>query len=131
MNRLSTALALAAILTTANAAATADMSLEPAVNGAVSASGVYSSQAAEDWVNAQRRTAEVLRLEHQLALVHGANVSAQLEPCINGSVSDSGAFSSNRIEEAARAIAHLDIVELLESSRYYQHVLADGSIAAR
>jgi hypothetical protein len=129
MTRTSTALALAALLSTASA--TADIGLEPAVNGDVSATGAYRSQAAEDWVHAQRRTAEALRLEHQLALVHGARLSAELEPCINGSVSASGAFASDRIEQAAKAIAGADNLHLLESSPYYQALLAGNAVAPR
>jgi hypothetical protein len=64
---------------TAQASHVDPYALEPSINGGVSASGLFASQAAEDRYHAER-----------LAL--------ELEPCINGSVSASGRFASQAEE---------------------------------
>jgi hypothetical protein len=81
---LQLAFAPALLLTgvTAHGASSADYALEPCINGGVSASGLFASQAEED-----RALAERLALE--------------LEPCINGEVSASGRFSSQAEEDMA------------------------------
>jgi hypothetical protein len=60
--------------------------LEPSINGGVSATGLFASQAAEDrYLAAQRRYRQAL----------------ELEPCINGSVSATGLFASQAAENTA------------------------------
>ena len=59
-------------------AADVDDSLEPCINGYVSASGNYASQIQED--------------KQKYALGH------ELEPCINSGVSASGSYASQEIE---------------------------------
>ena len=55
--------------------------LEPSINGAVSASGLFASQEEED--------------------AHLAELAAEeLEPCINGGVSENGLFASQPEEDA-------------------------------
>ena len=63
---------------TAASAADADDSLEPCINGDVSASGNYSSQMQED--------------KQKYALEY------ELEPCMNSDVSASGSYASQEIE---------------------------------
>jgi len=70
----------------AGAAVAGGLSLEPAINGAVSANGLYPTQALQD--QAERRKAELA-----------------LEPCINGAVSASGKYVSQAAEDAARTAA--------------------------
>ena len=77
------ALALSLI---AGAALAGDLSLEPCINGSVSANGLYPTQALQD--RAESRDAELA-----------------LEPCINGAVSASGKYVSQAAEDAARAAA--------------------------
>ena len=67
--------ALLLVSALAVAAPSDDFSLEPSINGGVSASGLFASQAEED-----RYLAE-LSIEN-------------LEPCINGGVSANGLFAS-------------------------------------
>ena len=88
MNRrpfLSTALATALLAGSAAALAdTTDHALEPCLNGEVSATGLFPSQAAED--------------AH-----HRASASTNaLEPAINGEVSASGLYPTQALEDAAR-----------------------------
>lgn len=64
----------------AHAAHVDEYALEPSINGGVSASGLFASQAEEDRYRAER-----------LAL--------DLEPCINGGVSASGGFASQTEED--------------------------------
>lgn len=58
--------------------------LEPSINGGVSATGMFASQAEEDAYLAER-----------LAL--------ELEPCINGGVSANGLFASQDAQDAFTA----------------------------
>ena len=67
---------------TAASAADVDDSLEPCINGDVSASGSYSSQMQED--------------KQKYAAEHN------LEPCIDGAVSASGKYASQEIEYRER-----------------------------
>jgi hypothetical protein len=57
-----------------------EYALEPSINGGVSTSGLFASQAEEDRYRAER-----------LAL--------ELEPCINGGVSATGRFASQAEED--------------------------------
>jgi hypothetical protein len=79
------AAALALVLSAGSALA-ADLSLEPCINGSVSATGTYATQAEED---------KALGGESRYAL----------EPCINGAVSASGTHVTQAAEDAARAEA--------------------------
>jgi hypothetical protein len=121
MRQLIPTLALAALIATP--AFAADHRLEPAINGQVSASGNFASQAGEDWYQAQQRIAAELRAEHQLALLHQADLDPQLEPCINGNVSPSGLFASPELEEAATVLAKGELTDVLKSSAYANAVL--------
>lgn len=116
MNKLTIAAVLAAILATP--AGADDIRLEPAINGAVSQSGTFASQAAEDWYRAQKRIDAELRAEHQLSVLHQANLDAELEPCLNGAVSPSGRFASAEIQEIAESLARPESVKLLQDSAY-------------
>lgn len=72
-------------------AATADQryadpyALEPSINGGVSASGLFATQAEED-----------AHLAARVAL----EVELELEPCINGGVSANGLFASQDEQDA-------------------------------
>ncbi len=63
----------------AHAAHVDEYALEPSINGGVSASGLFASQADEDRYRADRQALD-------------------LEPCINGGVSASGSFASQAEE---------------------------------
>lgn len=121
MSRFVPTLALTALLATP--ALAADNRLEPAINGQVSAGGTFATQAGEDWYLAQRRVAAELRAEHQLALLHQAEIAPQLEPCLNGNVSPSGLFASPELEAAAKALATGELTDALKGSVYAQAVL--------
>lgn len=99
-----------------------DNRLEPAINGQVSASGTFATQAGEDWYAAQQRIAAELQAEHQLALLHQAGLDAELEPCINGNVSPSGLFASPELEAAATALAKGELTDVLKDSAYVSAV---------
>jgi len=68
--------------------ATTEEDLEACINGAVSATGLYASQAEED--RAKR-----------LAVMNNSWIAGQLdlEPCINGGVSATGLYVSQKIED--------------------------------
>jgi hypothetical protein len=68
--------------TTLAAEAVSPNALEPCINGQVSASGLYPTQAAEDAARAAER---------------------RPEPAINGQVSASGLYPTQAIEDAVRA----------------------------
>ena len=121
MRQLIPTLALAALIATP--ALAADNRLEPAINGQVSASGTFATQAGEDWYQAQQRIAAELRAEHQLALLHEAELDPQLEPCINGNVSPSGLFASPELEAAATALAKGELTDVLKDSAYVSAVV--------
>ncbi len=59
--------------------------LEPSINGGVSASGLFASQAEED---------------AYLADLQADKLAEELEPCINGGVSANGLFASQVEEDA-------------------------------
>lgn len=121
MRQLIPTLALAALIATP--ALADDNRLEPAINGQVSASGTFTTQAGEDWYKAQQRIAAELRAEHQLALLHEAELDPQLEPCINGNVSPSGLFASPELEAAATALAKGKLTDVLKDSPYVSAVV--------
>ena len=127
MRHLIPTLALAALI--ANPVLANDNRLEPAINGQVSASGTFATQASEDWYQAQRRIAAELQAEHQLALLHQADLNPQLEPCINGNVSPSGLFASPELEEAAKALASGALTDVLKGSAYANAVLGGQVLA--
>jgi hypothetical protein len=77
-------LAPALLLTAAAHAASGAYDLEPCINGGVSATGRYATQAEEDRQLAPRQALE-------------------LEPCINGAVSARGLFPSQAAEDQWRA----------------------------
>jgi len=85
MNRSITVCAIFMVLTAGQAGASDSLELEPCINGSVSSSGLFTSQAEEDLYGAV--TFDGLELARQ-----------ELEPCINGEVSASGLFSS-QVEE--------------------------------
>ena len=67
------------------AGATENLDLEPCINGAVSANGLYPTQAMED------------------AALMAAQKDTALEPHINGEVSPTGRYASQTQESAVRA----------------------------
>jgi hypothetical protein len=121
MRQLIPTLALAALIATP--ALAADNRLEPSINGQVSASGTFATQAGEDWYQAQQRIGAELRAEHQLAVLHLAELDPQLEPCINGNVSPSGLFASPELEEAANALAKGTLTDVLKRGAYAKTTL--------
>ncbi len=121
MRQLIPTLALAALI--ASPVFADDNRLEPAINGQVSAGGTFATQAGEDWYRAQQRIAAELRAEHQLALLHQAELDPQLEPSINGNVSPSGLFASPELEEAATALAKGGLTDVLKDSAYVRAVV--------
>lgn len=127
MRHLVSTLALAALI--ASPVFADDHRLEPAINGQVSASGNFATQAAEDWHQAQQGIAQELHAEHQLALLHEADLDPQLEPCINGNVSPSGLFASPELEEAAKALATGELTDVLKRGAYAKAVLGGQSQA--
>lgn len=74
----------------------------------------------------QQQVIDELRLERQLALVHGADLTPQLEPCINGAVSCSGTFENDRLEQAVNAVIQPENLGRLEASQYYRLVLVEN-----
>lgn len=116
MNKLTIAAALAALISAP--AYADDLRLEPAVNGGVSAGGGYASQAGENWYMEQQRVRAELDAEHQLAFLHQANLDAELEPCINGTVSESGAFESAELQTIAETLSGPEAQDLLRDSVY-------------
>jgi hypothetical protein len=78
-----------------------------------------------------QNTIDELRLEHQLALVHGADLLPQLEPCMNGAVSYSGTFENDRLEQAVDALSRPENLDLLEASQYYRLVLIENQTTIR
>ena len=87
---LSSIAMLATIIWTQGVQAAMDEDLEPCINGGVSATGLYASQAEED--RAKR-----------LGIMTNSWIAGQLdlEPCINGGVSATGLYLSQRAEDQA------------------------------
>lgn len=100
MRHLISTLALTTLIATS--AFASDNRLEPAINGQVSASGNFATQAEEDQYLAAQRSAA----EHAL------------EPCINGNVSPSGRYPSPELEEAAKATAKIELPDALKGRTY-------------
>jgi hypothetical protein len=92
-----------------------------------------TAQAADDGAehNAMAATAEELRLEHQLAVVHGAELSPELEPCINGGVSASGTFADDELEQAVESVSDPRNLSVLEGSDYFRLVLQENRVQIR
>jgi len=85
MNKSITLCAILMVSMAGQAGASDSLELEPCINGAVSSTGLFTSQAEEDLYGA--------------VTLDGLEISRQeLEPCINGEVSESGLFSS-QVEE--------------------------------
>ncbi len=86
MGKLFTASFVAVWLTAAaQADQTSNLELEPCINGGVSASGNYPTQAAEDLAKSYRTESQVTNLDY--------------EPCVNGGVSSSGRYTSQIMED--------------------------------
>ncbi|MDJ0891822.1 MAG: hypothetical protein QNK18_11610 [Gammaproteobacteria bacterium] len=85
MGKLITASVIAFLFTTAQADQTSPLDLEPCINGGVSASGTYPTQAAEDLASSYQRGSELVDLAY--------------EPCVNGGVSSSGRYTSQALED--------------------------------
>ena len=85
---LSSITILAATAWAQSAQAVTEEDLEPCLNGAVSATGLYASQAEED--RAKR-----------LGIMTNSWIAGQLdlEPCINGGVSATGLHVSEKVED--------------------------------
>ncbi len=102
---LSSIAMLATIVWAQSALAVTEEDLEPCINGGVSATGLYASQAAED-------------LAKKLVIVKSSRLVEDpgLEPCIDGGVSASGLYVSQDAEDLARKrhieaekqVAHVD-----------------------
>lgn len=108
-----------------------DLRLEPSINGAVSSSGRFVSQAAEGWYLAQQRIADEVRAEHELAVLHQAALDPQLEPCLNGGVSPNGLFATAELEDIADRFASGAMRERLEDSAYLGAIVDGVMPAAR
>ena len=76
----------------------------------------------------EQRIALELEAENLLVQLHDAELDAQLEPCINGGVSPSGAFATAEIEQAVERLATGDLTEQLGESAYFR-AFNDGRIA--
>ena len=89
MNKLLVKIAAAAFIFSAHGAVAGNIDLipydlEPCIDGGVSATGLYASQAQEDRLLAERRA-----LETEL----------DLEPCMDGGVSATGNYASQAEED--------------------------------
>ena len=85
MGKLIITSVIAFLFTAAQADQTSPLDLEPCINGGVSASGTYATQAAEDLASNYQRGSELVDLAY--------------EPCVNGGVSSSGRYTSQAMEE--------------------------------
>ena len=85
MAKLITISIVAVWFTAVHADPTSQLDLEPCINGGVSASGTYPTQAAEDLAKARQEQSDLGDLAY--------------EPCINGGVSSSGRYSSQIMED--------------------------------
>jgi hypothetical protein len=98
-------LAMASTCVTAGATGFSDLSLEPCLNGQVSADGTLASTAGAQTMAESRRVAAEGAAEHARARAWEIELEMQLEPCINGEVSALGTYPSQDLEEVARAFA--------------------------
>jgi hypothetical protein len=74
----------------------------------------FATQAGQDWYEQQRRIAAELEAEHLLAKLH------------EGELSENGAFASIELAQIASALADPRVIDLLESSAYYEAVIRGG-----
>lgn len=88
---LSSIAILAATALSAGVQAATDEDLEPCINGGVSATGLYASQAEENQAK-------------QFAIVKNSRIAGglELEPCINGGVSATGLYVSQGAEDQVK-----------------------------
>ncbi len=85
---------LTALFSVVQATEMANEELEPCINGEVSASGNYASDAEE---------------ARALSMIEDADaVQLALEPCINGEVSATGAFPTQALEDRFNAVVALE-----------------------
>jgi hypothetical protein len=70
----------------------------------------FATQAGQDWYAQQRRITAELEAEHLLAKLH------------EGDVSENGEFASVELAQIADALADPRVIDLLESSAYYEAV---------
>lgn len=75
--------------------------LEPCINGAVSSTGVYASQANQDQ-SMRSKLITITLTTHPL----------DLEPCINGKVSESGLYASQEVGAMMTTDRYADMGEL-------------------
>jgi hypothetical protein len=71
----------------------------------------FATQAGQDWYEQQRRIAAELEAEHLLAKLH------------EGELSENGEFASIELAQIASALADPRVIDLLESSAYYEAVI--------
>ena len=88
---LSSIAMLATIVWTQGVLAVTEEDLEPCINGGVSATGLFASQAAED----QAKKFVIVRTSRLVE-------DLDLEPCIDGGVSATGLYISQDAEDLAR-----------------------------
>jgi hypothetical protein len=74
----------------------------------------FATQAGQDWYEQQRRIAAELEAEHLLAKLH------------EGELSENGEFASIELAQIADALADPRVIDLLESSAYYEAVIRGG-----
>jgi hypothetical protein len=88
---LSSIAILAATVLAQGVQAATEEGLEPCINGGVSATGLYASQAEENQAK-------------QLGIVKNSRIAGKfdLEPCIDGGVSATGLYVSQEAEDLAR-----------------------------
>ena len=86
MGKLIIASVIALVAASVQADQVSPMDLEPCINGGVSASGSYATQAAENLANLSQQAQALAALEY--------------EPCVNGGVSSSGLYVSQTMEDA-------------------------------
>ncbi|MFB1488968.1 MULTISPECIES: hypothetical protein [unclassified Thiocapsa] len=70
----------------------------------------FATQAGQDWYEQQRRITAELEAEHLLAKLH------------EGVVTHNGDFGSNELAQIANALVDPRVIDLLESSAYYEAV---------
>ena len=85
MNKLIIVTVMALWFTASQADQASNLELEPCINGGVSASGLYPTQAAEDLATSREAESEAGKLAY--------------EPCVNGGVSSSGRYASQSMED--------------------------------
>jgi hypothetical protein len=71
----------------------------------------FATQAGHDWYEQQRRITAELEAEHLLAKLH------------EGDVLENGEFASIELAQIADALADPRVIDLLESSAYYEAVV--------